>query len=91
MEIYYISISDVKASEDKANTKQEILDMIAKSEPKQGYWLSLELVKEFKKMKLKESESVLVNQDLQCPHGGLTFESEKHRKIVSSEVSSVLE
>jgi hypothetical protein len=77
---------DVKASEDKANTKQEILDMIANSEPKSGYWLSLDFIKEFKKAKPKDPETALVNQDIQCPHLGLTFESEKNRKIVSSEV-----
>jgi ubiquitin carboxyl-terminal hydrolase 48 len=80
----------VKASEDKANTKQEILDMIANSEPKSGYWLSLDFIKEFKKAKPKDPETALVNQDIQCPHLGLTFESEKNRKIVSSEVWSYI-
>lgn len=60
--------------------------MIANSEISKGYWLSLDFVKEFKKAKPKDPETILVNQDIQCPHSGLSVESEKHRKIVSSEV-----
>lgn len=60
--------------------------MITNSDVTKGYWLSSEFVKEFKKVKPKDPETIIVNQDIQCPHAGLSFESEKQRKIVSSEV-----